>query len=185
MAIKLILSCFILLCIFNATYAGGNDITIKDLTKNEQAEMVSAHNDWRQKIGAPALTWSKTLANTAQQYATKLSQTGCTMRHSKNGHGENIYWASPVTWKYSTGRKVTHPQVVSATDVTKLWGNEVKDYNYKTNTCRKGAMCGHYTQIIWKDTTEVGCGKTMCADKAQIWVCNYNPPGNVVGQKPY
>lgn len=155
------------------------------LSKSEQAEMIRAHNHWRQKVNVPELTWSNYLAATAQQYAERLSQTGCKMAHSSNRFGENIYWASPLTLTYSTGKVVTEAQTISPSHVTKLWGSEAKDYRHQTNTCRKGAKCGHYTQVVWKSTSEVGCGKAMCADKAQIWVCNYNPPGNIVGQQPY
>ncbi|MEP2023182.1 CAP domain-containing protein, partial [Reichenbachiella sp.] len=64
------------------------------------------------------------------------------------------------------------------------WGAEKQNYDYKKNKCETGKICGHYTQIVWKNTTEIGCAKTLC-DGSVIWICNYNPPGNFVGQKPY
>ena len=45
-------------------------------------------------------------------------------------------------------------------------------------------MCGHYTQIVWETTQKVGCAKIQC-DGFDLWVCNYDPPGNWVGEKPY
>jgi hypothetical protein len=45
--------------------------------------------------------------------------------------------------------------------------------------------CGHYTQIIWRNTTEVGCGMATCSNGSEIWVCNYNPPGNYLRQNAY
>jgi pathogenesis-related protein 1 len=136
------------------------------------AGMVAAHNTWRSKVKVPDLVWSKTLATVAQTWANSLKSTqNCAMVHSGNPkYGENLYWSSGFT--------ATTQQVVDA------WGNEVKDYTYATNKCATGKMCGHYTQVVWKDTTEVGCGKATCGAQ-QIWVCNYNPPGNWIGQKPY
>jgi allophanate hydrolase subunit 1 len=68
------------------------------------------------------------------------------------------------------------------------WGSE-KQYFIRDgifpNTCRGGwQKCGHYTQIIWKNTTEVGCGLARGA-QMDYFVCQYNPPGNFQGQKPY
>jgi pathogenesis-related protein 1 len=45
-------------------------------------------------------------------------------------------------------------------------------------------VCGHYTQIVWRDTTSVGCAAQSCP-QGEIWVCDYSPPGNYVGQHPY
>jgi pathogenesis-related protein 1 len=46
-------------------------------------------------------------------------------------------------------------------------------------------MCGHYTQVVWKDSKEVGCAAYQCDDKSQVWVCQYKPAGNYVDQKPF
>ena len=62
------------------------------------------------------------------------------------------------------------------------WGSEIEFYNEANNTCDD--VCGHYTQIVWSNSTEVGCGMVTC-DGFDIWVCQYNPAGNVVGQRPY
>ena len=44
--------------------------------------------------------------------------------------------------------------------------------------------CGHYTQVVWANTLSVGCGVAVCPT-GTIVVCNYAPPGNYVGEKPY
>jgi pathogenesis-related protein 1 len=67
--------------------------------------------------------------------------------------------------------------------VVDAWGNEVNYYSYADNSC--SGVCGHYTQLVWQSTREVGCAMAVCGDKAQIWVCTYHPAGNFVGQKPY
>jgi pathogenesis-related protein 1 len=153
------------------------------LTASQQTEMITAHSKWRTAVGIPALTWSNTLADTAQAWADSLkAKQACKPVHSgAAGLGENLFWASALM--YSNG--TTQAQAVTSTQVTDSWGNESKDYTYATNTCAAGKVCGHYTQVVWKATTQVGCGKALCADNTQIWVCNYTPQGNFVGQKPY
>ena len=152
----------------------------------EQQEIVAAHNRWRAAVGVPALTWSERLAALAAVWADTLkAQNACAPRHSpdnaKNRTGENIFWASPVSW--SDGRK--EPQKLRPAAVVDDWGGESRDYDAARNSCASGRMCGHYTQLVWRDTREVGCGHAVCADGAQVWVCNYAPPGNIVGQRPY
>lgn len=133
-------------------------------------QMLEAHNQWRKRYKVPALTWSPQLASYAQDWANKLLKEG-KFEHRKNSrYGENLTWAS--------GQQLSPEQVVN------MWGDEVKNYTYATNRCKPGKMCGHYTQVVWRNTKQVGCGVARSNGK-EIWVCNYNPPGNYIGQKPY
>jgi pathogenesis-related protein 1 len=133
-------------------------------------QMVDAHNAWRKRTGVPPLTWSPQLATYAQEWATKLAREN-KFEHRKNSpYGENLAWAG--------GQQLSPERVVT------MWGEEVKDYNYTSNSCKPGKMCGHYTQVVWRNTKQVGCGMARGNGK-EVWVCNYNPPGNYVGQKPY
>jgi pathogenesis-related protein 1 len=150
--------------------------------------MLEAHNQTRAAVGVAPLVWSSQMSQYAQQWAEHLStQNNCQMQHRSAAGantlpvGENIYWASPVRW--SDGR--TEVQTIAPSQVALDWASEKADYSYASNTCRSGAQCGHYTQMVWRTTAEVGCGMSICPDKGQIWVCNYNPPGNWVGEKPY
>ncbi len=145
----------------------------------DPAAMVAAHNRWRAEVGAPGLRWSDKLAGVAQGWADQLRSEGCAMYHSGNGYGENIYKASALMW--SDGRRDL--QKKTPQQVTDSWGSEIKFYSYADNSC--SGVCGHYTQVVWKDTKEVGCAMSVCGDNSQIWVCSYAPAGNVVGQKPY
>ena len=136
-------------------------------------EILVAHNKYRQEVGVPPLKWSNSLANSAQQWAKQLASTN-RFEHSSTDKGENL-------WAGTKGR-------FSPTQMVNSWGSE-KQYFISNrpfpNTCRGGwQKCGHYTQIIWKNTTEVGCGLARGA-KMDYFVCQYNPSGNYQGEKPY
>lgn len=117
----------------------------------------------------PALDNNSALGGLALQWAE-----GCVWEHSGNGYGENLAFFS--------GEDSTPADVVDA------WAAEAADFDYQANTCAEGAQCGHYTQIVWRRTELVGCGAARCnvgGVDGILWVCNYNPAGNVVGQQPY
>jgi pathogenesis-related protein 1 len=151
----------------------------------DEDQMVAQHNRWRRLAGVPLITYSDELADSAQEWADRLQEDlHCKMKHSQsNGrYGENIYWASPALW--SDGQREI--QEITAKTVVDKWGQEQRDYDYKRNRCSKGKLCGHYTQVVWKTTTEVGCGFAVCDDTLeQVWVCHYSPAGNWTGQRPY
>jgi pathogenesis-related protein 1 len=52
-------------------------------------------------------------------------------------------------------------------------------------TAANFAPTGHYTQMVWRSTTQVGMGQASCPGGALVIVAEYNPPGNYIGQKPY
>ncbi|MDO8263646.1 MAG: CAP domain-containing protein [Gallionella sp.] len=152
----------------------------------DTAAFVTAHNKWRAEAGVTEkLSYSPELEVSAQAWADNLKQTNhCRMRHSKGEgrYGENIFWASALAW--SDGRKEL--QQVSPGRVVDSWGSEKADYDYANNSCTPGKMCGHYTQVVWRTTTAVGCAMAVCEDtRQQVWVCQYQPAGNWVGNKPY
>jgi hypothetical protein len=69
---------------------------------------------------------------------------------------------------------------VSVAQLVDIWGGEKQFFMYGVfpNVANPpGSLVGHYTQVVWRDTTEVGCGLAT-ANGNDILVCNYNPPGN-------
>jgi pathogenesis-related protein 1 len=157
--------------------ASGSGGAPGDTEPASMSGMTAAHNAARANVSPPAATpipplaWSGAIAQVAQAYADK-----CVFQHSKGVYGENLYASSGQS---------TPDQVVAS------WVSEVADYDYATNTCN-GQACGHYTQVVWAASAKLGCGVTNCTSNSpfgsgswQIWVCNYDPPGNYVGEKPY
>lgn len=149
---------------------------------------VRAHNLVRATVGVPEVRRSTTVAQSAQVWADTLQREWCSMRHSspaqRNNYGENLYWFSN-----SYGALPTPEEVVWA------WASEREWYNYQTNTCNPPTSkdsCWHYTQIVRRNTTEIGCWYAVCRTQngwftmtTSIRVCQYNPAGNRIGQKPY
>ena len=131
-------------------------------------EMLAAHNSVRATVKVPPLVWSDQLASTAQEWANTLIERKQFVHRPKSKFGENLFEIE--------GAKSTPKQVVDR------WASEVSNYDYKTNRCH--GVCGHYTQIIWRDTKEVGCAVARGGAR-EVWVCEYNPPGNYVGHRPY
>jgi uncharacterized protein YkwD len=139
-------------------------------TPAERRDLLAAHNRLRAAVGVPPLEWSKQLASVAQQWAKQLAAAGKLAHRAKGQYGENLFAISGAR--------------ANPSDVVAEWASEAKDYNAAKNTCRRGAVCGHYTQIVWRETKKVGCGVAQ-SGRRQVWVCNYDPPGNWIGQRPY
>ncbi|MGB1309823.1 MAG: CAP domain-containing protein [Leucothrix sp.] len=161
----------------------------KVITAKERfAGTVAAHNVVRTKKRLAGLVWSDTLAGHAQEWADHLAKVNnCQLNHRPNSgemkreYGENLWWAGADVWSDGSRRS----QTVTIEKVVSAWASEAANYNYDANSCQPGKQCNNYTQIMWQDTTSVGCGYQQCEDKSQVWVCNYNPPGNFVDKKPY
>jgi pathogenesis-related protein 1 len=138
--------------------------------KTLSREMLTAHNRARARMGVPPLNWSPKLADVAQEWADYLLASGRFTHRPKSGYGENLF-------AIQGGR-------AKSSEVVADWAAEARDYDAARNTCRARAMCGHYTQVVWRNTRQVGCGVAQRRGR-QVWVCNYDPPGNWVGERPF
>lgn len=139
-------------------------------------DILATHNQYRAEVGVPPLTWSDELANHAQEWADHLaSQGGQVLEHS-HGHdeGENLWIGTSGHFSYA--------------DMVNMWGTERQFFVDGTfpDVSSTGSWfdVGHYTQIIWRDTTHVGCA-TASAGGNDILVCRYNPVGNYIGRSVY
>lgn len=166
-----------------------NPKTKPPLTKQQLfSGTLDAHNRVRTKHALQPLKWSKKLATYSQQWADHLGTSqSCKMYHRSGSppFGENLYISSAVIWTQDNKEVSRERNRVTIRDVVKVWTDEERWYNYKNNNCQPGQQCGHYTQIVWRETTEVGCAVKFCGDLSQNWVCSYNPPGNYEGKRPY
>jgi hypothetical protein len=143
---------------------------------NLESRMLASHNLERAKMGAEPLTWNAQLAKGAQQWADHLSRHG-KFEHSPNIpgqplEGENIWGGTPGAY--------------SAEAMVNLWVAEKKYYKSGTfphnSTTGNVADVSHYTQMIWHNTGQVGCGLSGIGAE-EILVCRYARPGNVIGVK--
>ncbi|XP_057980398.1 pathogenesis-related protein 1C [Malania oleifera] len=133
-------------------------------------EFLDAHNKVRAHAGEPLFTWDNHLARYARRYASLRSQD-CQMVHSSGPYGENIFWGATNHW--------------TPTDAVRAWTHEHRFYDRTANTCESGRVCGHYTQIVWRDSTRLGCAYARCLNGGVFVVCTYDPPGNYVNERPF
>jgi hypothetical protein len=149
--------------------------TASDPTSPEQARMLFAHNKCRAEMGEPPLYWSGALAKSAQNWAEYLATTARRLQHSETaGVGENL-----AMW--TTGSK-------SPSELIALWTQEKFDFTPGVFPAisRTGEWhsVDHYTQIIWKDTAQMGCGLATGGGN-DFLVCQYSPQGNIIGERVY
>lgn len=160
-------------------------------TDAAQLAALAVHNCARKTVSPaastpiPQMTWNTTVAGTAQTWAN-----GCNDTHGgQNGYGQNIYAGASTDPNY-------HATLADAADA---WASEEPYYNYAGNTCNTAdppntaTTCGHYTQVVWSSSTQLGCGLKYCTTNTPFgagfpnWyliVCDYNPAGNS-GGRPY
>jgi uncharacterized protein YkwD len=131
-------------------------------------EMLAAHNAVRARVKVAPLAWSDRLAGVAQNWADRLVARKEFIHRPNSSYGENLF--------DMTGGSASPARVVDD------WASEERDYDYRSNKCN--GVCGHYTQIVWGATKAVGCAVAR-GGRREVWVCEYNPPGNWVGKRPY
>ena len=170
--------------------ASSTSTTLPGCGGNEPAALAgitAAHNKVRANASPtpnPPLApycWSAAVAATAQAWAN-----GCQFKHNPAvrtfPYGENIYAA---------GYGGSPPSGQSLAAVA-FWASEAANYNYANNSC--SGTCGHYTQIVSRTTEAIGCGVKNCSTNSPFggstpnWtlvVCDYDPPGNYRGYRPY
>jgi uncharacterized protein YkwD len=126
--------------------------------------ILDAHNRVRAQHCAEPLVWSDTLERAAKSWVDHLAGSGCQLQHSQTQYGENIAGGSPSTQT---------PEGVVA-----LWYREKDAYDFRTGGF--SMRTGHFTQLVWRGSRQLGCATASCGG-IQLWVCNYDPPGNMLG----
>ncbi|KAF5809328.1 putative CAP superfamily protein [Helianthus annuus] len=149
---------FLIIAIFHSTHA-----------QNSQTDYLNAHNTARAQVGVGNMVWNTTLATFAQNYANRRIQD-CNLVDSNGPYGENL----------AKGRGS-----FIGTAAVNLWVSEKQYYDRGTNTCASGRVCEHYTQVVWRNSIQLGCASVQCANGWWFIICNYSPRGNIIGQPPY
>ncbi|GIM06971.1 hypothetical protein Vretimale_11189 [Volvox reticuliferus] len=127
-------------------------------------QCLDTHNYYRARHqSTPMLRWSSSLEADAQAWANR-----CVFSHADNtasGQGENIAWG--------------YPDAKSAIDA---YYSEGAGYTYGVSQPADWHSVGHFTQVIWRSSTDLGCAVATCSGGQLFHVCRYYPPGNVQGQ---
>jgi hypothetical protein len=139
------------------------------------ARLLRAHNAERERLGQPPLAWSPALADHAEIWARHLARRGAfehAPRETREGQGENLFTGTAGAYPleqmmdgFLGERRDFTPGVFPEVSRTGRWED-----------------VGHYTQIIWPGTREVGCSLATGRGRDTL-VCRYSPAGNVVGQR--
>ena len=148
-----------------------------------QSEFLARHNTVRANVTPPAATplpalkWNQQMADVAQSWANQ-----CVLGYNeeRGAVGENLY--------ITTAPPDNVPQ-----QAVQAWASEAPNYEHASNSCAPGQICGHYTQLVWESTTELGCGMASCpsienfagGSPGIMTVCDYSPRGNFNNQPPY
>ncbi|KAI8486138.1 Peptidase inhibitor 16 [Branchiostoma belcheri] len=142
------------------------------LTTHEIDAILYEHNEFRKSVQPTAadmeyMVWNEKLAAIAQDWADQCVYT------------QNIRREERFKGPYRAGEE------------TKRWFEEGQKYSYTTDTCTD-KRCGHYTQVVWAKSREIGCGVKKCDilqglgwRNSYVIVCDYSPRGNRAYLKPY
>ena len=149
------------------------------VTEKDASLILNHHNKVRALLGIPPLTWNPEISAYAQEWAeylVKNNNNGLSHRSwlgkDTKEYGENLFWGLPYDY-YS---------VLSASE---SWYNEKVKYIYQPLSEEDFHGTGHYSQMIWNTTKEIGVGVAKGTDGSIIVVANYYPAGNIIGLKPY
>ncbi|CAG4920884.1 unnamed protein product [Colias eurytheme] len=138
-------------------------------TEKFEDEFLKAHNEYRSKHRAPPLELNKKLCKYAEEWAKTISKNGRVEHRDQNEYGENIFyaWSSDPNFTL-TGR-----------DPVDKWYSEIKNHEFGKEPDNLGS--GHFSQVVWEDTMEVGVGVAKTKEGQVYVVAYYDPPGNVLG----
>jgi uncharacterized protein YkwD len=127
------------------------------------------HNVYRAKYGVPPLVLSPRLNEVAQHYAEQLAHTNQLAHSEQEQYGENLY--------ASHGSNATPPRPEAVVD---SWYNEIHHYDFNQPGFRPET--GHFTQVVWKASKELGLGIAQASNGTWYVVGNYRPAGNIANQ---
>jgi pathogenesis-related protein 1 len=152
------------------------------LTATEMEEFVAEHNRIRREVGVGPVVWSPKLAAFAQAWADELARTGRFEHRPADGEWARVYGENLA---------IGFGDAFGVRSAVAMWYDERKSYTAGEPIPAEFSelKAGHYTQLVWRGTTAVGAGKAILqTGERKGWtviVANYDPSGNVTGEKPY
>ncbi|EUB54826.1 Peptidase inhibitor [Echinococcus granulosus] len=155
------------------------------LSEEDRRSILELHTAAREQVRPPAsnmmlMKYSPRLENLAERWARRCryAHTDPQQHPEYRGVGQNLAASGGL--------------VPTVRWLANMWKAEVKYYTYSNNSCIPFKVCGHYTQMVWADSTELGCAINRCDSMLPAWrppvyylVCQYSPAGNFIGRKPY
>ena len=154
------------------------NINLYGLTQDDIDKALIIHNNARSDVDVPNLKWSSSLSEDASEWAAKMANEE-RMYHSENdsrpGQGENLFYTTATD------------SLTSARNASQLWYEEIELYTYSPILSGENDFyeIGHYTQMVWENTTEVGMAMAVSKSGKTYVVARYSPGGNYVGEYPY
>ena len=157
-----------------------SNITPKKIDTNKLNEVLLAqHNKYRKIHGVDNLVLDNELIKLAQDYSAVLAYKNDSHYIAPSGNknknkeivGENIFTCTSIVKPYCYSENSTKP--------VDDWYNEIYLYNFTDPGFRIDTA--HFTQIVWKETTKIGCGASVQSDGFTYKVvCNYYKAGNMI-----
>ena len=140
-----------------------------DIINDYRSKALNKHNELRNKHGSPNLKMNEDLNKMAQEYASKILQL-----EGKTSFPSNIYNDSTL------GENIFISIKANVEEMCQNWYEENKYYNFDMNKFQRGTS--HFTQLIWKETKEVGFGFAFSKENKFCGVALYYPAGNILGE---
>ncbi|KAK8123197.1 hypothetical protein PG984_011867 [Apiospora sp. TS-2023a] len=153
-----------------------------------QVAAINSHNEHRSNHSAPEATWNERIAG----YAANTAAT-CKYAHDMK-QGDADYGQNIAMWGLSSGAEKLGDVGAINMAITDMWYNGELGlflpsyYGEDSPDMQNFEKWGHFSQLVWKKSTGVGCQAQFCPkgtmnDAMDTWfmVCNYYPAGNMGG----
>ena len=140
--------------------------------QNSRSDILDPQNAARAEVKVAPLVWNDTVAEFAQGYVNQSAVDCVPQPVSTDLYGVNLFVGSAGSnW--------------TAANAADAWVQQKQYYDYDSNSCSKGQDCLQYTQVVWANSSYVGCAGVICGNGGTFIACCYSPPGNIAGERPY
>ncbi|XP_071950396.1 uncharacterized protein [Antedon mediterranea] len=150
--------------------------TGNDDERDFMQQVLDAHNYYRCLHGVGPLYSSSELSDHAQEVAESNAYYGLLLHSSDTDFGENLWYKANTDGSFNENS-------ITGLEVVKAWYDEINVYDF--NNPGFNGPTGHFTQVVWKNTEQLGCGYSSKTEYGYTYVyvaCNYSPAGNVLGE---